>query len=164
MLGAALLVAVYYRLPMDRPFSSVVGIEFAVGLLLVVALIAVQARSIAHSPYPRVRAIEALGTSLPLFLLVFAAAYFKIERGQAGSFTQPMSRTDALYFTVTVFSSVGFGDISPKSDAARILTTIQMLGNLLAFGVVARVIVSAVQAGLRWDVRDARTDQPPSIP
>jgi voltage-gated potassium channel len=26
----------------------------------------------------------------------------------------PLTRTDALYFTVTVFSTVGFGDITAK--------------------------------------------------
>ena len=52
---------------------------------------------------------------VPLFLLLFASTYFLMERASAASFTQPLTRTDALYFTVTVFSTVGFGDISPKS-------------------------------------------------
>jgi hypothetical protein len=164
MLTTAFLVGLYYKLPMDRPFSSVVGVQLAVGLLLVVALIVVQVRSIARSPYPRIRAIETLGTSLPLFLLIFAAAYFKMERAQSASFTQTMGRTDALYFTVTVFSSVGFGDISPRTETARIVTMIQMMGDLVAFGVVARIIVSAVRSGSERKSREARTDQPPSTP
>jgi hypothetical protein len=34
-----------------------------------------------------------------------------MERASAASFTEPLTRTDALYFSVTVFSTVGFGDI-----------------------------------------------------
>ena len=32
----------------------------------------------------------------------------------ASSFNQPMTHTNALYFTVTVFATVGFGDITAK--------------------------------------------------
>ena len=60
------------------------------------------------------RAIEALAAAIPLFLLVFAAAYVKLDSTQAQAFSEPLSRTDALYFTITVFSTVGFGDITPS--------------------------------------------------
>ena len=33
-----------------------------------------------------------------------------------GSFTQPLDHTTALYFTVTVFATVGFGDIVAATD------------------------------------------------
>ena len=54
-----------------------------------------------------------------------------MERASAASFTEPLTRTDALYFTVTVFSTVGFGDISPKSEAARVVLIVQMLADLV---------------------------------
>ena len=41
----------------------------------------------------------------------------------AGNFSEPLTRTDALYFTVTVFSTVGFGDITAKTEAARLVVT-----------------------------------------
>jgi hypothetical protein len=66
-----------------------------------------------------------------------------------GSFSEGMSRTDALYFTMTVFSTVGFGDISPRSQTARLLVTGQITANLLLLGVAARVLVNAVEEGRR---------------
>ena len=45
----------------------------------------------------------------------------------AASFTEPLTRADALYFTVTVFSTVGFGDITAKSETARVVLIVQML-------------------------------------
>jgi hypothetical protein len=59
-----------------------------------------------------------------------------------------MSRVGALYFTVTVFATVGFGDIVPVTDAARIVVMVQMVGDLVLVGVGVRVLLGAVQLGL----------------
>jgi hypothetical protein len=72
-----------------------------------------------------------------------------ISTSRPDSFTEPLSRTDALYFTITVFSTVGFGDIAPRSDLARIITMVQMIVGLLTFGVLAKIVFAAMQKGLR---------------
>ena len=90
----------------------------------------------------------ALATSLPLFLAIFATAYFLLGRSQPANFSQPLSRLDSAYFTVTVFATVGFGDIVPVSEVARIVTMVQMFGDLLIVGLVARVLFGAVQHNL----------------
>ena len=56
-----------------------------------------------------------------------------------------LTRTDTLYFTVTVFATVGFGDISPASQAARLVVTAQMILNLIVLGLGVRLIVGAAQ-------------------
>ena len=61
-----------------------------------------------------------------------------------GSFTAPLSRTDALYFTVTVFSTVGFGDITAKAETARLVVTGQMIADLVILGLAIKAIVGAV--------------------
>lgn len=84
--------------------------------------------------YPALRAVEALGLLVPLFLLLFASTYFLIDRASTANFTQTLTRTDALYFMVTVFTTVGFGDISAKSETARVLVMLQMLADLAVLG------------------------------
>ncbi|MGC0338765.1 potassium channel family protein [Streptomyces sp. SLBN-8D4] len=143
------LVLGYYLLPMDAAFSVGSAVGIVVGLMAMLALFARQIRTITWSPSPRLRAVEALSTTLPLFLLLFAAAYYLLERSTPGSFSEPLTRTDSLYFTLTVFSTVGFGDITPVTQTARILTMTQMAGNILLVGVAARVVAGAVQVGLR---------------
>ncbi len=93
------------------------------------------------------RAAETLGLVLPLFLVLFASTYFLMEWATAASFTQPLTRTDALYFTVTVFSTVGFGDITAKSETARVVLIVQMLADLALLGAGIRVLLGAVQRG-----------------
>jgi voltage-gated potassium channel len=141
------LVAIYYLLPLDRPSIQVAVGMLVVGLLTLVALIALQVRSITRAPYPALRAVGALATSAPLFLLLFAGTYCVMGTISVGDFSEPMTRTDALYFTVTVFATVGFGDITATSEAARALVTGQMVAGIVIIGIGARIIVDAVKHG-----------------
>jgi hypothetical protein len=63
--------------------------------------------------------------------------------------THPLTRTDTLYFTVTVFITVGFGDITAASQSARLVVTAQMLLDLVALGLLVRAFVGAVQIARR---------------
>lgn len=139
------LVAVYYLLPVDRPFDVWTVVGLAVGTVLVVVLVVVEARVILRSTRPALQGVQALALVVPLFLLVFANVYYVLEYNRPDSFTTPLTRTDALYFVVTVFATVGFGDITPVTQGARLLVTGQMIGNLLVVGVALRVILTAVQ-------------------
>jgi voltage-gated potassium channel len=115
---AAVLVALYYLLPLDHLASVPLAVILVAGLLILLAVAAWQLRLVLGARYPAVRAAEALATTVPLFLLLFASVYFVMERASPASFSHPLTRTDALYFTVTVFSTVGFGDITVATTAA----------------------------------------------
>ena len=143
------LMLVYYKLPLDRPLDAATWIGFGLGLLAFAAVIAWQVRAIVVSDVPRLRAIQAVASGLPILLLLFASTYLRISQDAPDSFTEALGRTDALYFTVTVFSTVGFGDIAPRSELARILTMIQMITGLVVVGLVAKVLLSAVQTAVR---------------
>ena len=147
LLIAAVLVVLYYVLPLDRPWDSDTAVRLLIGLLVVAGVMAWGVKIITGSRYPGLRAAEALALVLPFFLLLFASTYFVMERNSAASFTEPMTRTDALYFTVTVFTTVGFGDITPKSETARVVLMVQMLADLALLGTGIRVIFGAVQRG-----------------
>jgi voltage-gated potassium channel len=147
VLGTTVLVVLYYVLPLDQPWNADTAVRVLIGLLVFVGITVWQVRTIAGSRYPGLKAFEALGLIVPFYLLLFASTYFVMERASTASFTQPLTRTDALYFSVTVFSTVGFGDIAPKSEAARVLLIVQMLGDLAFLGAGARVLLGAVRRG-----------------
>lgn len=143
------LLLLYYLLPLWDRHARSAALSLTLGLVLVAVLLAWQIRKISTAKYPRLRAVEALALTAPLFILIFATVYFGTGQGNPRAFSQVLSRTDSLYFTVTVFSSVGFGDIVPVTETARVMVIIQMLGDLVLVGIVARVILGAVQSGLR---------------
>jgi Ion channel len=146
LVTAVVLVALYYLLPLNHVKN--VPLTLAVGLVILLAVIAWQLRAIVRAKQPAVRAVVALATTVPLFLLLFASVYFVMARASPANFsTHQLTRTDALYFTVTVFSTVGFGDITPASQSARLVVTAQMILDLLVLGLGIRVFVWAVQLG-----------------
>jgi voltage-gated potassium channel len=160
-LGAtAALVAIYYLLPLDHTSTWIAATTLVIGLVAFITLVIFQVRWIIGSRFPGLRAVEALATSLPLFLLLFSATYLVVAAISAGNFGQKLTHTDALYFTVTVFTTVGFGDITAKSEGARLLVTVQMIADLIVLGIGARVILGAVRRGRQSRPQNAGVGPP----
>ena len=91
--SSAVLVTVYYLLPLNHSSRWLAITMLVIGLVLLTGLVAVQVRWVATSRYPKLRAIEALATSVPLFLLLFASTYVVTAAIAVGSFSQPMTHT-----------------------------------------------------------------------
>ncbi|WP_241002285.1 potassium channel family protein [Streptomyces sp. CB01881] len=163
--SVAALVALYYVLPLDHSSTAATVTMLLAGLTGFVALVAVQVHSILRSPRPGIRAAEALSTSVPFFLLLFAATYVALASLSPDSFGARLSHTDGLYFAVTVFSTVGFGDITAKTETARLVVTVQMLADLIVLGLAVKIIVGAVHRRQQrregpGDTRPRAEDQP----
>lgn len=156
----AALIAIYYLLPLDHTSAFIAVATLVIGLVALVVLVGFQVRWIIGSPFPGLRAIEALGTSVPLFLLLFASTYLVMASISGGSFNQPLTHTDSLYFSVTVFATVGFGDIVAKTEAARLVVTLQMVADLVIIGIGARIILGAITTGRRRRPEGAGAGQP----
>ena len=140
-----LVLVAYYRAPLDKPLTPATGLLFAAVLLLMALALVVQVRGILASPTPMLRAIRTLVIGMPVLLVVFAATYVTIAGQQQGAFSEPLNRTDGLYFAVTTFATVGYGDISPVTQLARVVVTVQMVVGLIAVGLIAKVVLGAVQ-------------------
>lgn len=147
LLVTVALVVVYYAVPLRTTLDVGTLIRLLGGLAALAALIAWQIRVIVRSPHPTLQAMETTAVAIPVFLLLFAATYSVMSLAQPAAFSEPMSRTDSVYFTVTVFATVGFGDISAVSTAARVVVTFQMIADLILLGVVLRAILAAVERG-----------------
>lgn len=142
-----LVVAIYFLMPLDHAMNGATVAELAVGVLALLGIVAWQLRGIVRSDYPGIRAVEGLAFTVPLFILLFATTYFLIDHAQPETFGQRLSRIDCMYFSATVFTTVGFGDITAKGQTARVIVTVQMMLDLVVIGVVARLVVSAIKIG-----------------
>jgi voltage-gated potassium channel len=143
----ALVVAIYFVVPMDHAITAGTVIGLVIGGLVLVAIVAWQIRRIMHSEHPAVSAVEALAFVVPVYVLIFATIYFLMDHAQAVAFGAQLSRVDAMYFSATVFSTVGFGNVAAHSQAARVVVTVQMMLDLVIIGIVVRGVLSAVKSG-----------------
>lgn len=159
-----LLFVAYYMIPTrgdggesDLPWLILEMAVFAV-------IVGIQVPIIVKSDYPILRAVEALAVTIPLFLLIFSRIYLSNSLVNVGSFSQPLDHTTAFYFTVTVFATVGFGDIVATTNGMKLLVTVQMLLNLAVLGLVIRLVTSAAQRGVarKKKVRQAGHGDPPA--
>jgi hypothetical protein len=144
---AALLVFLYFVLPIEHRAHQSVVLRLGVAIAFFVAVLVTEIRLIQNHERPLLRATVAMATVIPLFLVLFAWIYLTMAHSAPASFSQPLDRSSALYFTVTVFSTVGFGDIVPKTDVARLVVTVQMLADLAVVVVVVRLILGAASRG-----------------
>jgi hypothetical protein len=91
--------------------------------------------------------IQLLLTVLYVLVLGFAILHAAVAYHAPEQFVGMENRTDALYFSVTVVGTVGFGDIHAEGTGARLIVTAQMLFNLIYLGTALRVITSRRDAG-----------------
>lgn len=151
------VVAVYFLVPMDRAVSGATAVKLGFGILALAVVGAWQIRQIMRSEYPGIRALQAVAFTVPVYILLFATAYYLMDRADASTFSQHLSRIDSMYFSATVFTTVGFGDITARSEAARAAVTVQEMLDLVILGLVTRLVVRAIQIGR--ERRSMRSDR-----
>ncbi|MDX6739247.1 potassium channel family protein [Actinocorallia sp. A-T 12471] len=86
--------------------------------------------------------IALLLSMVDLVVVFFALLYY----ARAEEFNGITTRLDALYFTVSTLCTVGFGDIVPVGQWARVLTTVQMVFDLVILTSVITLILSRRRA------------------
>lgn len=83
-----------------------------------------------------------VGLSAIIFAAIMIAASFGcihrcISLMNPSSYSQPLTAIDSLYFSVTTFATVGYGDISPHSPVAKLACVGEIVSGclVLVFGV-----------------------------
>ncbi|MCU1563702.1 MAG: hypothetical protein JWN05_2081 [Arthrobacter sp.] len=147
----ASILALYFIIPVDgfnedTPAGAWTRLS-AVALVFLTAM-TVQVRTVLIANVPQVRAAEAVIQSVLLFILLFSLLYTSMSAAEQASFSEPLGKTDALYFTTTTFATVGFGDITPSTELARAVVTVQMIAGLGLLVLVAKVTFYAARQSL----------------
>lgn len=156
VLGIAILLAAYLLVPLHQESTALSAVTWA-ALLAIVGLVLVfahQTRRINRSEYPLMAGAESLIFVLAIFLIGFAFVYLVMSTSAPNTFSEPLNRTGALYFAITVLSTVGFGDITPKSDPSRWLVAAQML---IDIGLIAGALKLLFGIARRADERQRAT-------
>ena len=155
VLSWVFLIGAFYVLPIGHESGLRAFVRLGVDIAVVGAVFAWQIRRISVAALPELRAVEALGIVIALFLVLFSGVYLAMSHESPFTFTRPLDHTQALYFTISVFSTVGFGDITPKTDTARLVVSAQMLLDLAIIGAAVRLIFNAARSRITPTSADA---------
>ena len=143
---AILALVIYFVIPLDRHHAELVA-----GALVIVATFALvpmairRARRVLTSDQPVLLAAQSLAITLTLLIVSFSSIYFVLGAEHEGQINGVHTKIDALYFTITILSTVGFGDVTATGQGARVLVSIQMIVNLVFLAVAIRVLSSALE-------------------
>ena len=143
------IITIYFTIPLETrggQWSAV--IKLIVGMAIYGVVMYFEIRGIVRSEYPTLKSAEALALAIVFFLSIFAGVYVELSHISPASFTEHLSRTAALYFTIVTFGTVGYGDIAAKSDVARLIVSIQVLIDLAFLALTVRLILNASKRSL----------------
>ena len=151
-------LVLYFVLPMRGrlwPLGAIAGPIAAIGLA---PLTRRHLRRVLVSHRPLVEVTQALALIGEVLVLGFATTYWIMSSQSPDEFVGLATKMDSLYFTVTVLATVGFGDIHPVGQAARAVTTFNMLTNIVVLAFSVRLLTWAArqrhEAGMRDEPRD----------
>lgn len=163
LLFLAAVTALFALFPWGRvslQSGPVVAITFVAGLLGAAALVmsqAVRYRRAADSGDARLRDLL---IAVYIAVLFFATAFYLLERADRQQFTGLTTRLDAIYFTLSVLSTVGFGDVHADGQAARAMVCAQIVFNLLVVSLALAVARAAGPPRLHRHNRSHRHNEP----
>nr|WP_251693177.1 potassium channel family protein [Streptomyces sp. CHD11] len=122
------LVAAYFLLPLDRlgPRRPVLSWVLIVVALALIALLLLRQVVRVLLSVPDVRPGLVIPPLMCLSILVFATAYLTLARNP-GELHGIATRLDALYFTLVTLATIGYGDITPHGQAARLVAVLQIV-------------------------------------
>jgi voltage-gated potassium channel len=149
LVSVVLLIALYGALPAADRTGIGTLVELFIGLVIFAAVLGWQVLKIMGAEHPELRAAEALAVSIPVVLIVFAFTYLSLSHAQPNAFSERLDHVGSMYFTITVVSTVGFGDIVAKTHAARILVSFQIMLDLVLLVGIVRAVFFAAQIGVR---------------
>jgi hypothetical protein len=133
------VLVVYFLIPVEGA-EVLTGLLACVGIVVILVVFARQISRVSRSRRPVLAAVEALVLVFGLFLSLFSLLYVSLSTNDPDTFTQGVDKIAGIYFTTTVLTTVGFGDISPVSDAARATVTLQMLLGMVLIGTAFKAL------------------------
>lgn len=75
-------------------------------------------------------------------MMTFASTFYVISRGSPHAFSEPLIPASAIYFSVTAWTTTGFGDIYAVAPATRLLVSAELVLAVLTVVIVLSTAVS----------------------
>ena len=145
------VTAVFLLLPVQALTlgdSFLIAAVFLIGLAGAASLIVSQVMAYRNAKLSGRARLQGLLVALYVAVLFFALSYYLMAMSNPDQIAGLKTRMDALYFSLTIVSTVGFGDVHADGQAARAVVSLQLAFNLIF---VSLAVAAARAAGLPGD-------------
>ena len=129
----------YALVPMVGPHWWMGMLTGVIALVVIVPVTVRRLLAINRSLRPIIDAVEAVVLLLTMLALGFATAYVVLN-DRPGQMSGISTKIDALYFSVTTLTTVGYGDIHATGQGARLVVTVQMVIDLVFIAATFKLI------------------------
>ena len=154
------ILVVFYMVPVSADESTGrVAFSVFVTLVGVAALAWGIFEQVRRQLRSRSEDIHTLVMLLPLAAVLFALGFYILEEQSPTQFEGLATRTDALYFTLSTVTTVGFGDITAHGQLARVLVMFQLVFNAVFVGAAASTIVGSIRNRAPAATEDGHHDE-----
>lgn len=146
VIGLVVYAVVPVRTGPLHPLDALVFAGALLGFALATAAAAVRERQAALAEDQSVAGarIEHVLAIVLWAIAFFALAYLRLA-GVSGQFEGIATRVDALYFTLTTLTTVGYGDINAIGQTARVVVMLQMVFNVVVIAAAVRLLLIATR-------------------
>ncbi len=140
------MLVIFYTVPVSADESTGrVALSVSITLVGVAALAWGIFEQVRRQMRSRSEDIHTLVMLLPLAAVLFALGFYVLAEHSPAQFDGLQTRTDALYFTLSTVTTVGFGDITAHGQLARVLVMFQLIFNAIFVGAAASTIVATIR-------------------
>jgi voltage-gated potassium channel len=140
ILSLVALLVVFYAFPVDLEASSWVlalsGLAVVIGLGVLGWTMVMELQHLRRGEDSR--GSVALAMLLVLLVVAFSAAFYLLQRANPEQVVGLHTRTDALYFTLSTMTTVGYGDVHAEGQVARALVCAVIVFNVVVVASLVR--------------------------
>ncbi|MFD4456963.1 potassium channel family protein [Nocardia sp. NPDC058480] len=151
--GAAAVCALllYYSVPMSWAFQldawpgRVFGVvSFIAGVVGLVWLVWRRIEHFLKAPATAGGRVDGVLLVVCVVCVVFSLFYYRLQQLHPDEFDGLVTRTDALYYTMSTLGTIGYGDVHAVGQVARVATMVQIVFDLVVIGTLATIVTTSV--------------------
>lgn len=147
VLGVLGMLLAFYTVPVNTQASAErAAISVALTLLGIAVLAWTIVTQLKRQLHRRSEDVHTLVLLLVLVAIVFALGFYILEEHYPGQLQGLATRTDALYFTMSTLTTVGYGDVHATGQIARVLVILQLTFNAVFVGALVSTVAGIIRS------------------
>ena len=156
-----LILTLYFAVPVDTKPHAENAVRVLLSVVVLGGLAVGMVRQLRLHLDDASRKLDGLVIGIVLVVVVFAYAFYVLDKQSPGEIDGMQTRLDSLYFAMTTMTTIGTGDVHAAGQVARGLVLVQMVFNVLFVATAATLLTTRIRTAAEIRSQERRTQQDP---